>query len=404
MKKIIIKRCILLILILFLLFLLYYSYERKEHYLTYFLPFNQNNSEIINLYNFYKDNINETYYFESKMDYLKIKIGITDKTPISEYMLKIFLGNTNLINGETISYNNRMESINDLISNKINIVISDYISIYYYKYILNKDISNINLITHLNREYLYTFVLKDSNVFSLNDFPPNSVIGILGEPNILYMYIDKLLKDLGYEKNVDYKVKIFNNMDLLFQDLINSKINIIMILDVYPNKNINILLNKYSTNNILLLPFDINNEKVFFQKNSFYYIDYINLNNFSDTYLPKTFGKYNYNINLPDLKSIYIEKIIITNKQLDNLYTYNFIKYYVENLPYLNYIFKNSGYKLDTNFYNNNLTLKYHQGVIKYLIEKGYISYIDHENCKYLIGIMECNEKNLKDNNLFYLS
>ena len=99
---------------------------------------------------------------------------------------------------------------------------------------------------------------------------------------------------------------------------------------------------------------------------------------------------------------IYTYKILITNKNLKNEYTYNFIKYYVENLPYLNYRFKNSGLQLDVNFFNNNLMIRYHDGVIQYLVEKGYISYIDNDNCKYLVGVTECNEKNLKANNLFF--
>ena len=392
---------ILIILILCVLFLLYYSYETKEHYLTYFLPFNENNTEVTNLYNFYSSNTDSSYYFKTKMDYFKIKMGISIDAPLSENMLKIFLENTNLLYGNTVKYNNIIDAIDDLIENEVNMVACNYISIYYYKYILNKDINNLNLITHLNKEYLYTFVLKDSNIFSINNFPPNSIVGIL-DNNDLYMYIDKLLKDLGYEKDVDYKIKKFNNLNELFDSLINSKINIIMILDLYPNYQINKILDKNSSNNILLLPFDVNNEKVFFQKNSFFSIDYIDLNNFSDTYLPKSFGKYHYNINLPSLKMIYTYKILITNKNLKNEYTYNFIKYYVENLPYLNYRFKNSGLQLDVNFFNNNLMIRYHDGVIQYLVEKGYISYIDNDNCKYLVGVTECNEKNLKANNLFF--
>jgi hypothetical protein len=161
-------------------------------------------------------------------------------------------------------------------------------------------------------------------------------------------------------------------------------------------------MNKHLSSNIILLPFDINNEKVFLQKNNFFSIEYVDLNRFSNGYLPMKFGKHHYNINLPSLKMIYINRILITNKSLKNEYTYNFIKYYVENLPFINYKFKNTGYDLDVDFFNNPLILKYHEGVIKYLTEKGYISNIDNKNCKYLVGVMECNEKNLKANNLFY--
>jgi TRAP-type uncharacterized transport system substrate-binding protein len=405
MKKQIInntKIYILLILILLIIIILYISYEKKEHYLTYFLPFNEDSSGKIDLYNFYTSNTNESLYFKSKMDYNKIKIGVNNETYFTKYLLKIFLQKSNLVSSELFKFNNNMESIDELLNNNINILMTDYISIYNYKYVLNKDISDLNLITHLNKEYLYTFVKKSSNIFSMTNFPPHSIIGILGEPNVLNMYIDKLLKDLGYQKNIDYTIKVYNNINLLFDSLSNSEINIIMMLDIFPNKKINDVIEKHILDNILLLPFDINNEKVFFQKNSFFKIDYVDLNNFSDIYLPKSFGKYHYNINLPSLKMIYTNNIFITNRKLNIDYGYNFIKYYIENLNYLNYVFKNSGYKLDTHLVNNNLTLKYYDGVIKYLLEKGYISYNNNDNCKYLIGKMECNEKNLKNNNLFY--
>ena len=397
-----IKIIILIVLILFIFTFLYHSYETKEHYLTYFLPFNEDNTDKLDLYNFYSSKINNTLYFKSKMDYNKIKIGINDDTYFIKYMLKIFLDNTNLVSSELVKFNDRIIAIDKLLNNDINVLMTDYISLYYYKYVLNKDITDLNLITHLNKEYLYTFVLKGSNITSMNDFPPNSIIGILGSPSTFSMYSDKLLKDLGYEKGVDYNIKVYKNLDMLFNALVTNKINIVMILDIYPNDKINDIFDKYSSENILLLPFDINNEKVFFQKNSFFNIDYVDLNFFSDIYLPKSFGKYHYNINLPSLKMAYTYNIFITNRQLSNDYAYNFTKYYIENLDYLNYVFQNSGYKLDNHLLNNNLMLRYHDGTIKYLVEKGYISYYNNDNCKYLIGKMECNEENLRNNNLFY--
>ena len=43
--------------------------------------------------------------------------------------------------------------------------------------------------------------------------------------------------------------------------------------------------------------------------------------------------------------------------------------------------------------------LEYHEGVLDFFKKYGYISNIDNDNCKYLVGKMECNEENLANNN-----
>jgi TRAP-type uncharacterized transport system substrate-binding protein len=403
------KKTILLILILiFLLLLLYCMWKSKktnnitEHYLTYFLPFNEGNEEKINLYNFYSDNLNNSLYFKKKMDYNKLNIGIAVNTMFSEYLLKIFLGNTNLLIGHTINYNKVVHSIDDLLDNKINLLICDDISIFYYKNILNKNSDNLRIVTYLNKEYLYIFVKKDSNIFSLTTFPPGCTIGLLGDPDVLQYYIYKLLKDLGYQKNVDYNIKIYSTIEELFDNLKLSNVDIIMILDIFPSNNINNALDKSIADNILLLPFDVNNEKVFFQKNSFLKVDYVDLNLLPKNYLPKKFGKYHYNKNLPTIKMCYFKKIMLTNSNIENKYTYNIIEYYDKNIDYLNELLTNKGYDLDKSYFDERSIIPYHQGVIEYFIEKGYSSYIDHPNCKYLVGVMKCTEKTLKENNLYY--
>ena len=72
---------IFLLVFLFVLFVLfkYYNqnrFETKEHYLTFFVPFNQQYDEYSDLYNFYSTKTNNSFYFKSKMDYFKLKIMI----------------------------------------------------------------------------------------------------------------------------------------------------------------------------------------------------------------------------------------------------------------------------------------------------------------------------------------
>ena len=94
----------------------------------------------------------------------------------------------------------------------------------------------------------------------------------------------------------------------------------------------------------------------------------------------------------------------MSTNQTKSIYTYNFIKFYNENIKNINNInnLNYNGYYL-TNTLNNNhfLIHDYHIGVKKYYKENGYFTYTDNDNCKFLIGKMECNETTLKNNNLF---
>ncbi len=394
------KFILLFLIFLFCLIIYYYKYYQvKEHYLTYFLPYTTDIKD--DLYNFYSNKYNETLYYKSNIDYNVIKIGTVYESPFSEYLIKIFLSNTNLLNANIIRYPNREISLDELINGKINLLVVDYITIFYYKYILNKDISDLRLVTHLNKEYIYTFVKKNSKITSINDFPPNCNIGTLDNPNSLHYYIDKLLLDMDYQKDVDYNLHLYPNINILFENFIESKLDVIILSSTFPDNNLNKIISNNIHSNIILLPFDIKNEKVFFQKNTFLYTDYVDLNDFYTGYLPVKFGKYHYNVNLPNIKLCYFNKLMITTHDIKSSYTYNIIKYYNENIDVFN---KNNslGLKLDKKYFRLNEYIPFHEGVIKYLKEKGYASNNNNPNCKYLVGVSECTDETLKRNNLYY--
>ena len=392
------KIIFLLILIIIIFYIINNKLNnKKEHYLTYFLPYYNNTKD--DLANFYNDNENNYNYFKKKFYYNAIKFGTISS---EKYFIKIFLSefiaNSYNIKAENIIYKNRINSFTDLINDKINFSFSTTPALYYYKDILKKDISKLRLVSNLYKMYLYIFTLKKYNVYSIKNIPTNFIIGILDNPDPFFYYYNKFLEDLGYKNNIDYKVKIYNTIDELFDALINKECNMIIILDTFPSYSISNNLDNNINETIILLPFDIYNENLFKKKNQFIFIDYVDLNIISNSYLPKIFGNYEYDINKPTFKICYYYKNLIVNNDLDEKYSYDFYKFLFDNYKKINNNMVNKGYKIYIKPVID--VLEYHKGVLKFLKETGYITNIDNNNCKLLVGKMECNDENLRNNNL----
>jgi TRAP-type uncharacterized transport system substrate-binding protein len=392
------KILFLIILIIIIFYIINNNLKNtKEHYLTYFLPYYSNTKD--NLANFYNDNENNYNNFKKKFNYNIIKFG---SIHAENYFIKLFISefikNTYNIKVENIFYKSRIDGFSDLINNKINFFITTRPIIYHYITTLNNDITNLRLISNLYKDYIYIFTLRKYNIVSIKNIQINSIIGILNKPDTFYYYYNKFLGDLGYKNNIDYSIKIYNSINELFNALINKECNIIVILEGYPNYSISNNLDKYMSEDIILLPFDIYNETLFRKKNRFIFVDYVDLNNISHSYLPKKFGNYEYNTNKPTLKICYYYKNILANNDLNEEHAYNFYKFLFENYKKINNNMLFKGYKINIKPLKNDI--EYHSGVLRFLKEHGYITNTNNDNCKLLVGKMECNNQNLRNNNL----
>ena len=98
----------------------------------------------------------------------------------------------------------------------------------------------------------------------------------------------------------------------------------------------------------------------------------------------------------------YFDKLLFTNVKVHKEYIYNFLEFYHKNVKFINNNLPNDSYKISKiEVIENLLYVDYHDGVLQFFQDYGYISNIDNPNCKYLVGKMECNEKTLKNNNLY---
>jgi len=394
---------LLIILIIIILFYIINNYllnfEKREHFLTYYLPFYD--KELNSLSNFYESNDNNKNYLKKKFLYDTI---IMCSIKLDQYfitsLMSSYISNSNLINVNIKLNDNNIQNIIDLIDSKINCLITDLSAINYVNTILKINTSPIKLVTNLYRLYHFFITKKKYKVYSLNEIPPDFIIGLVDYPNPLYLYFFKLIKDLGYNIKTDFKIKKYKTYDSLFEGFIKSECNMIIICYIFPSKILNDFINENILEDIILLPFDIVNEDLFLKKNKNLYIDYIDLNKLSQLYLPKNFSKYTYNIYKPDFKVFYSNKSLVTNINIAEDRIYNFINFYYNNYKNINENIS-EGYKLrKTDMLNTYNELDFHNGVLKFFIEKGYISTNSNPNCKYLVGSLECNNKNLANNNL----
>jgi TRAP-type uncharacterized transport system substrate-binding protein len=144
---------------------------------------------------------------------------------------------------------------------------------------------------------------------------------------------------------------------------------------------------------------------LYLKKNYYLSIDYIDLNKLSSSFLPKSFGNYEYNIYKPFFKCCSIIKILLTNNETNTNYIYNLIKFLGDNYRDINNNIRDEAYNvnpINLNTEKTQILLDFHHSSLKYFKERGYIGYYEHINCKYLTGTTECTEQSLKDNNLYY--
>ena len=389
----------LIILILLIIFSIINSYLKKnikEHYLTYFLPYYDN--KITELTNFYNNDENNLNYFKKKINYYPIKFG-TNKEDID--FTKDFLVNyvSKSLNIETqnIVYTDSLKCIDTLSNGEIEFCLIDPLTTYYYNEELHKSLNNLRLVTSLYKTYIYIFTLKTYKVYSINNIPLNFKIGIV-KNNSFKLYYKKFLFDLGYIEGENYTIIYKESIEELLNSLNNGEVNMVIFYQVYPQKDISYLLNKISNPEIILLPFEPNNEDLFLKKNFFLKVEMVDLNYLSPSYLPRKFGDSEYLKFRPSMKMCYTYIHILSSVNTPEQFNYDFVKFYYENFKYINTSLED-GYKIS--LIQEKDHIPYHQGVLKYFKDYGYITNIDSDNCRFLIGRMECNEKTLKDNNLW---
>ena len=385
-----------------------------EPYYTYFLPFLD--LEKLKIANFYDNNEFNTRNFTNKFIYspLNLIFSFNDINNYKNYNIsfvnilsKILLSKTNFVKVNVIENKNTIENIKLLNDNKVNIgyFSSSIISNAYIgeKDYFTKALTNLKFIAKTDKQVLLILTKKSKNITSINSLPIGTKIGVSIDKSSGYIIATDILNHLKYRENSDYK---FIYKDISQYDFVNSLINDEIDLYFYLKTGTDDAISDLITNNsrdneILILPFNINKKEVFFKKNFYYDKFNLDLYKLSKNYLPKKIQDDTWNIFKPFLDTISVDNYIITNNKIDNRVSYGIIKLIYENKE----IFNNFEFKDNEIFLNDirvlkEISLPISEGCRVFYTEKGLISYNSNPNCKYLVGKMECNDKNLEDNNL----
>lgn len=393
----------LIVLFIIIIFIFYTINKRlivhKENYLTYYLPFYNIDSNLLN--NFYREHNYSKNYFKKKFDYEVIKLGSSEYSyEFNVLFSKIVADKTMSYSITSIKYNDELKIISDLYNNKINLAITSIILINYFNIVYKVNLDNLYVISNLYKSYIIILTKLKYNIFRVDEIPYKTKIGIINESNVIYFYINKFLNDLKYNKD-DIDIIVYKSLDDLYDAFKKDKIKVIIYIDSLPNDNLNELINFNFERDIILLPFVISPrlEEEFLIKNSFLIKDSFNLNSITAAYLPKKFDNYYYLIYRPDFSILSLQDYLITNNKISDDNINNITNLFLKNVKSINNMLNNK-YQLTKIGPRINISnyLRYHPTTMKNFEQYGYITNESNHNCKYLVGVKECNKKTLENN------
>lgn len=382
-----------IILILFIIINQYLTI--KENYLTYFLPFYTVESKPLR--NFY---INDDYnknFFKHKLNYEVFSFLGSKKNPQSNFLKqfsKRLLSKSNIVQSNYIELDNDeivLEKLNENKNAMSMITIPTYLD-----YAKDNNNLNISLLSNLYSSYLLVLTKLKYNINSLNEINSDTKIGIF-KNNTINNFYQKLFTDMN--KSIK-NIKIYNTLKKLQDSLLNDENEVIIYFSELPSSSLDELIQSDYESQVIILPFDLSSKisSIFFKKNDYAKIGYFDLNKIEGKYLPKKFGDYYYFMFKPTIKLLKINQYLVCNKHLNKKVVRDVFSYIFEYRKSYN-----DGSYMIENIEPNYDLIKYipfHPEVLKVFREKGYITNINNDNCKYFVGVKECTDKVLEDNGM----
>ena len=385
---------LIIIFILLLFILINKKLDTQENFDTYFLPFYNVESNLLR--DFYVNDDNNKNYFKHKLNYNEVYIFSNKysysffKKFNSKLLKKSLLYKTKMI--ELDNYDDNLKYLSKYDNSITNVTLP----------IILKDIQNqkkINLVARLHNIYLLSLKKLKYNINNIKDIPFDAKIGILNKDNTIYYYYDKIFKDL----NIDYKksnIIIYNSRKELYNDLLEDKIKVSLFFSELPNAEFDNFLDLDFMNEVIILPFDVNNQlgNLFFKKNDFSELNYFNLNKINKKYLPKKFGNNYHFVYKPTIKLLKINSILVCNNKINTKIINEIFSFLIK---YRN-TFRNTPYQIDVIEPTFDLIkyIPYQKDILSLFRKNGYITNIDSPNCKYFVGKKECTQEVLKNNGM----
>lgn len=404
------KKCIIIFLSVIFLFILLNRFckrEKKviENYVTYFLPFY--NNEKSELDSFYENEDYNRYNIKKQIIYKPIYFGFlgNEQDYTTRSLIMLLLAKSNIYQVSKKPYSKIQDIIQDLNQNRIQLSLLSFPYISYFTFYRGEtpyNYNNIKYLLSIYKKYLYCVTKRVHRIENLGNIPFGTKIGVVkdGVTKTGNVISNDVLNFLGYREKTDYTYIEYKNDIELLNGFINNEFELMMYIGYFPDTNLNQFLTRSVAQEVYILPFTIPRESVFYEKNFQYYPEYIDLNLTSKNYLPKKFNGEEWNQYKPNLKSLCFDEYLITNSQVDDDIIYNIMKTYYDNIDKINEFpeIKNRPLSKVNIERDTNMPILYHPGSQRFYEEKGFITNNPNPNCRYMVGVMKCDEKSLKDN------
>lgn len=306
--------------------------------------------------------------------YSKIKINSFYKGSLYENISKNIsniypIFSVNYTNG---SMDNIIKTNNNI--NHLSLVQDNALSTYLTKNPTN----NIRFISSLGIEQLTLIVPFKSNINNWYDLK-NKKIGTLNINTGSYYTLKNILNTFEILSTI-VPLKLNN----ILQSFNNNLIDAFFIITSHPS---NIITNIHNNFPIKFIGIDKLNKDILTKIFPFSPSSYIDTSNY-DILTKIQIETIDFKVNL------------ICHKNLKNIDSYNLIKTIFSNFIFIKTT-GNDDYKTQMKYFNpqdlylSNSLYKLHNGVRKYYIDIGLISYSKEYSCRYSVGVKKCNEKKL---------
>jgi len=375
------------ILLVTLLFILLKNYT-KENFITYYLPFYRDpNKNVPSIYRINKDFYNLKFKYKGELNVFYKDSSIKKKTFYSTFLLFVFRNiNANNLYIKNVDSYMKLKTVPN--------------SIYFISSLLGSELSNtkykdLTFIGNINYKYVYilTKKYKDSS-----EIPSNAIIGVGNEEDDSYIFGKQLFLSMdGNVGNNTFTQKFISmSVHQRFRELLDNKLDAIIITDFFPSNIINFYLERDFERQLIILPFTNINNEVLLQKLNFVSEAYIDLNLTTKSYLPKTLDKI-YDVNKPDMQTYKYPLSIYGSKDLNPQIGYEIPSSLFNNLDLFN---EQPEYRLNKlapiDIALNMFERPLNEGSKKFYNERNFYTTFDDPICKYYLGKIKCTPENVQ--------
>ena len=368
----------------------------QENYITWFLPY-YNNEQLkkIPKYIFSDEYYNNLKYtFTDKIEiYLIEKYNNTELLFFYKFIFTSFLKYFNFNNFYLYKFKNYKKLIEKINKKENSFSLISTPILYSDEFINSKNIKNINTIINLSYEYIFLITTINNDINSLNDIN-NKIINIGTINDVSYRIGNNIIENIQLNNNIKV-TKTYYNIDEAFTKLLYNKVDLIVLIDIFPSPILNYFIYNDFEKLIKIIPFNGLNEQTFLERHPLITKANLNLNLLPNNYLPVKIDNITMTKFKPNYQTYRIPQVLICNKNTKSKLIFNILQSIYKNINNINKIVRKNPYNILV-WPDISLTgfLPLHLGAIEFYKKIGIITNNKSDDCKYLIGKERCTSNN----------